>query len=369
MNLPDINFVEVDIEQMLADAQAIVESMLERELQPADPLMLFLKSFIAIIAQQQLLIDELARQNLLAYATGDNLAHIGALYGLTREPESYAKTTAQVKLSAPRQIATVIQKGTRINAGDEINFALDEDLIFLAGETDATIGATCLTAGEIGNGYAIGELDKIVDPQPFLLSIKNITESEGGADIESDDAFRERIHQAPESFSNAGSSGAYEYYAKKASTLISDVRVESLHAGEVDVYVLLEGGELPDTEMISLVYETLNAENVRPLTDRLFVYPAVVQKYEIEMRYWIARSQATQAAQIKKAVEAAVEEYVKWQRAKLGRDVNDTELYYRVRAAGAKRAVILNPQFIATSPKTVAIADNISVTYAGLEDD
>ena len=357
------------MEQMLADAQAIVESMLERELKPADPLMLFLKSFIAIIAQQQLLIDELARQNLLAYATGDNLAHIGALYGLTREPESYAKTTAQVKLSAPRQTSTVIQKGTRINAGDEINFALDEDIIFLAGESEATVSATCLTAGEIGNGYSIGELDKIVDQQPFLLSIKNITESEGGADIESDEAFRERIHQAPESFSNAGSSGAYEYYAKKASTLISDVRVESLRPGEVDVYVLLDGGELPDSEMISRVYGTLNADNVRPLTDRLFVYPAEVQKYDIEMRYWIARSKATQAAQIKKAVEAAVEEYILWQKAKLGRDVNDTELYYRVRAAGAKRAEILNPQFIATSPKTVAIAENVSVIYAGLEDD
>ena len=368
MNLPDLTFVEVDIESMLDNARAIVEELLGRELKPADPLMLFLKSLIAIIAQQSLLIDETARQNLLAYATGTNLEHIGALYGLTREPESYAATTVEVKLSAARQTSTVIQKGTRINAGDEINFALDEDLIFLAGESEATISATCLTAGEIGNGYSIGELDKIVDPQPFLLSIKNVTESEGGADIESDEAFRERIHQAPESFSNAGSSGAYEYFAKKASTLINDVRVESNAPGEVDIYILLQGGELPDTELINKVYETLNADEVRPLTDRVFVYPAVKIEYEIEARYWINRDKATQAAQIKKAADKAVTDYIEYQRAILGRDIDKTELYYRLRAAGADRVEITKPEFVATPPHTVAIAKNVAVEYCGLKD-
>lgn len=369
MNLPDIKFIEVDVEQMLTDAQAIVEAMLGREMKAADPLILFLKSFIAIIAQQQLLIDELARQNLLAYATGDNLAHIGALYGLSREGESAAKTTVEVEISAVRQNATVIQRGTRVNAGDEINFAIDEDVIFLAGETVATVSATCLTAGEVGNGYGIGELNKVVDPQPFLKGIRNITVSEGGAGAESDDAFRERIQEAPESFSNAGSSGAYEYYAKKASTQIKDVRVESREPGEVDVYILKEGGELPDEEMLSAVYDTLNADRVRPLTDRLKVYAAVRQEYDIAARYWINRTKATRAAAIKKAVESAVEEYIKWQKSKLGRDIDATELYYLMRGAGADRVEITQPEFIATAPNTVAVAREVEIRYEGLKDE
>ena len=367
-DLPELKFLDANVDSMIESARTIIKGILGREISRADPLMLFTKSLLAIIVQQRLLVDELCRQNLLAYATKNNLEHLGVLVGVERLPATAATCTAELTLSAPRQRATTIMKGTRFTAGDGVNFALDEAVIFPSGETTAQVKATCLEVGEVGNNHKVGEINKIVDPQPFLQSIVNVTESAGGSDIEDDDSLRERIHQAPEKFSNAGSKGAYEYWAKTASNLISDVYVVSENPGEVSVYVLLDGGEIPNEEMLNTVAETLNDKKIRPLTDLVHVLPPNIQNYDIELRYYISRSDVISAVTIQQRCEAAVDDYINWQKAKLGRDINPTELMYMIRLAGAKRVEILSPEFEVVQPNTVAIAENILVTYGGIED-
>lgn len=369
MNLPELNFLDATQEELLANAKKIVETSLGRTLERADPILLLLKSFIAIILQQRVLIDETAKQNLLYYATGENLDHLGILVGVERLPASSAKTTVEVKLSAPRSSVVTILQGTRIHAGDNIYFALNSDVIFLAGETVHTVGATCQQVGEVGNNYEVGELNKIVDPQPFLATITNLTKSEGGADIETDSFYRDRIRQAPEGFSNAGSEGAYIFHTKSVSSLITDVLVTSENPGEVDIYALLEGGELPETEMLTAIEEHLRKDNVRPLTDLVYVRAPFTVDYSINLRYLIAESDAGDAAKIIARVNAALENFVTWQRSKIGRDINDTELYWRIRSAGAKRAEIIAPNFTAVPENSVACADSIAIEYAGIEED
>lgn len=368
-DLPKLTFADADIDTMLENALTIVRGLLKREISRADPLMLFIKSFLAIIVQQRLLIDDLAKMNLLAYSKGDALEHLGVLVGVYRLPAAAAVTTVEVTLSAPRQRAVTIMKGTRVHAGDNVNFALDEAVIFPSGETSTTVSATCLQTGDIGNGYKAGDLCHIVDPQPFLASIVNITESEGGADIEDDDSLRERIHEAPEKFSNAGSAGAYAYWAKTASNLISDVYVISEYPGEVSVYVLLDGGEIPNTEMLNTVADVLNDRKIRPLTDLVHVKPPNVLYYDIDVRYYIARTDAVSAVTIQQRCESAVDDYIFWQKKKLGRDINPTELMYLIRSAGAKRAEIISPTFTLVPPNAVALAQNVTVSYGGIEDD
>lgn len=368
-DLPELTFADADIETQLDNALIIVRGLLKREIARADPLMLFIKSFLSIIIQQRLLIDELAKQNLLAYSKGNALEHLGVLVGVERLPASAATCTLEVRLSAARQRATSIMKGTRVNAGDDVNFALDESIVFASGETTATVKATCLEVGEIGNGYAIGELKNIVDPQPFLAAIENVTESTGGADIEDDDSLRLRIHEAPEKFSNAGSNGAYAYWAKTASNLISDVYVISESPGEVSVYVLMDGGEIPNEEMLETVDGVLNDKTIRPLTDLVHVKPPLIENYNVEVRYYIARSDAISAVTIQQRCESAVDEYIAWQKKKLGRDINPTELMYLLRSAGAKRAVIIEPVFREIAANAVGIAENINVSYGGIEED
>ncbi len=367
--LPELTFASADVESIDAEVCAAVETQLGRKLARADPIRLFLRGVEAIILQQRYLIDQVAKQNLLAYALGDNLEHLGALVGLERKQPTAAICTMRLTLSAARAAATNIPAGIRFTAGDNVYFALDEDVTFLAGETTLEAGATCVRTGVVGNDYLEGEINQIVDPQAFLQSAENVTKTEGGAEMESDESLRERIHEAPEKFSNAGSSGAYRWHAMNASTAIIDVSVTSPSAGEVEVRPLLEGGKLPDTELLNAVDEAVNARSVRPLTDHVTVLAPDVAAYHINAWYWINRSDATRAVAIQAAADQAVAEYQEWQSACLGRDINPSELTHRLLSAGVKRVEMSNPTFATVAADAVASVTSVDLLYRGLEDD
>jgi len=367
-NLPELNFVEADIEKMLADAKAIVEASLGRTVSRADPIMLLIKSLLAIICQLLLLIDRTAKQNLLYYAEGDALEHIGAEVGVERLPATNAQVTCNVKLSADMSKTVTIVKDTRVNSGDEINFALDEDLIFLPGEVEKTAKFTCVEVGEVGNGYGIGELCRIVDPQAYLSEITNITVSDGGSDVESDDHLRNRIAIAPESFSVAGPFGAYEFFTREASSLVTDVFIDSENPGEVDIY-FLQNDDIPTAEVVEIVYNYLSNRSLRPLTDNLFVKVPVQIYYNIDLIYYIGKEDVAESVTIQQKVSQAVDDFILWQKSKIGRDINKTELEYKIRSAGAKRVEIAEPAFTVVGKNQVAVCNNVNVIFSGIEDD
>lgn len=363
-----INFATADAEEIALEVVSTVEKLLGRPLERADPLRIFLRGVELLLMQQRLLIDSVAKQNLLAFATGENLDRIGDLVGCERLPASAAWTTLEVRISTAREVSTIIQEGTRVTADNKIYFALDEPLIFFAGETVKQAKATCTVTGEAGNGFAAGELTNVVDPQPFLQSMTNITTSAGGSDAENDDEFRERIHESPESFSCAGSEGAYRSRAMSVSALISDVAVDSETPGTVQVYPLLKGGKLPDEEILNAVAEHLNERTVRPLTDLVTVKAPNVISYELNAKYWISREDVTAAAEIEQAARDAVEEFIEWQRSRLGRDLNPSKLVHLMLSAGVKRVEIISPQFQSVDKFTVAIPSTVNVQFGGLED-
>ena len=363
-----INFATADPEEISLEVISTVEKLLGRPLERADPLRIFLRGIELLLIQQRLLIDSVAKQNLLAFATGENLDRLGDLVGCERLPATKAWTTLEVRLSTAREVSTIIQQGTRVTADNEIYFALDEPLVFFAGETVKQAKATCTVTGESGNGYSAGELSNIVDPQPFLQSMTNITTSAGGSDAETDDEFRERIHEAPEAYSCAGSEGAYRFHTKSVSALISDVAVDSETPGTVQIYPLLKGGKLPDEEILNAITEHLNERTVRPLTDLLSVRVPTINEYELNVKYWISREDVTAAAEIEQAARNAVDEFVEWQRSKLGRDLNPSKLVHLMLSAGVKRVEVISPQFQATDKFTVSIPSSVTATFAGLED-
>lgn len=185
--------------------------------------------------------------------------------------------------------------------------------------------------------------------------------------IEHDDAFRMRIQEAPEHFSVAGPSAAYKYFAKSASAMIIDVAVTSPGPGEVNVYPLLIDGGLPGDEMLREVDRVVNASDVRPLTDKVKVLAPTEEPYDLELTYYIDEVDSTREISIKSAVEQAIDDFVTWQRSKIGRDINPTELQYRIRAAGAKRVAVTSPQFIAVGETSVGVIRGKQITYGGLE--
>lgn len=367
MNLPKINFATADPDSMHLNIKTTVESMLNRTLSESDPLTLFLRGIELIIIQQRLLIDQSAKMNLLAYATGDYLDHLGALVGVKRLESTSASVTMELNLSKIRLTSTIIPKGTRFTADGSIFFALSEDVVIPAGEISIEVKAICQTSGESGNSYNIGEISTIVDPQPFLESVKNTTISDGGSDLESDESLRERIRLAPSSFSNAGSRDAYIFHAKSASTKIIDVCVESPNPGIVNVYPLCSDGTLPSQEILDLVSEKLNDRKIRPLTDNVRVLSPIKTEYDIDLKYWIAQSDSTMANTIRSKVELAVYEFIDWTKSKLGRDVLPLELQYRLKVAGARRIELQSPIFVSTSDHCIAHPRNITIRFEGIE--
>ena len=81
------------------------------------------------------------------------------------------------------------------------------------------------------------------------------------------------------------------------------------------------------------------------------------------------RSDMAQAATIQNEVTEAVNAYVLWQRSDIGKDINPSELEHRIRAAGAKRAVIRSPAFTVVSTTEAAQPGTVNLVYGGLEDD
>ena len=82
--------------------------------------------------------------------------------------------------------------------------------------------------------------------------------------------------------------------------------------------------------------------------------------------YFIDRKRATQASEIQEAVEAAIHDWITWQRLKLGRDINPSELNHRMLAAGAKRTEILSPSFRVLQASELAVISSSSIIYGGL---
>ena len=100
----------------------------------------------------------------------------------------------------------------------------------------------------------------------------------------------------------------------------------------------------------------------------MHVLPPEVVSYNLYGSFWIDKANATQATYIKEAVLNAVDTWTLWQKSKLGRDLNPSELIHRVMKAGAKRVEIYEPTFKAIKPHQVVYCMNSYFNYEGLED-
>ncbi|MEG2344104.1 MAG: baseplate J/gp47 family protein [Acidaminococcaceae bacterium] len=369
MNVKDIEFVNTDTETIKNEVIAAYETLAQRILAAGDPVRLFLEAVASIIAQQRAVINYTGKMNLLAYAEGSYLDHLGVLVGTERIGAQPALATAKITLSAAQETAIVIPKGTRITAGDKVFFATSEEKIIPSGTLTGAVEVACTEAGAVGNGYLSGQLKIIVDPIAFVDSIINTTETGGGADVEDDENYRQRINKAPESFSCAGSDGAYEYWAKTASKLITDVSVTSPSPGAVNIVPLLAGGEIPSSEILNAVAAVCDNKKIRPLTDHVTVSAPQVVSFDVTATYYVDAENIGHASDVQRAVTTAVNEYIVWQKTKLGRDINPSELIKRMVLAGAKRVDVTAPVFTVVAKNKVGVANTPTLIFGGVDND
>ncbi len=356
---------------MFLELMTVFQGITGRILNRADPEMLVMRAFAQLFVQQRVMINQVAKGELLRYARGIILDYLGEP-STTRLQAEPAVTTERFTLSIPLVTPQVIPAGTRIapdGAEGTIMFATREAVTIPAGNITADVLIECLTPGVIGNGFLPGQLTTLIDPLPFVASVSNLTTTAGGADTEDDDSYRERIRMAPESFSTAGPEQGYIYWAKTASAAIVDVAAVSEAPGEVTITPLLEGGTMPTQPVLDAVAEKVNSRRIRPLTDLVTVQAPEAIPYEIELTYYINRERAAESEIIKAAVNQAVSSYALWQKSKLGRHINPSELIGRIMNAGALRVNVVSPVYTPITDLQVAQDTAINVTFGGLADD
>ncbi|WP_279137682.1 baseplate assembly protein [Bilophila wadsworthia] len=368
--LPSVSFAPQSAGETETAIITAYEAIAKATLQPGDPVRLFLESLAYVISVQNGLIDLAGKQNLLAYARGGHLDHLGAPMGVVRIQPQPARTTVRFGLDEALAFDVPVPAGTRVTTqSGGVMFATLTDAVIPAGELSVKVAAKATEAGAVGNGLVPGQLCRLVDPIPYVTSVENADTTLSGCDEETDERFRERIRTAPESFSVAGPDKAYEARVRAVSGDITAVSVTSPTPGVVDIRFVLTDGELPDEAMIEEVEHALTPKDVRPLTDKVLVGPPETVEYALAGKWFLSSSDTTLLASITKAVDAAVEGYRLWQRSKPGRDINPDELVARIRNAGAKRVELSTPVFRRLIETQIARETSVAMTFGGVEDE
>lgn len=374
---PEYQFIPTDTEAVVAQATAVYEKLTGTVVRPGSPERLFIQWMCSILVQERVLTNYVANQNIPSRAEGENLDALAELTNCRPRPEAEsAVCTMRFYISQALPSAVLIPAGTRVtDTGGGLVWATPADVYVPIGDTFVDVPVRCQTAGVIGNGYEPGQINTVVDLYDYYDHCENITVSDGGADRATDDEYYELMRASMDSYSCAGARGAYIYFAKQVSTEIADVAATSPTPGVVKIYVLTKDGTLAGEEIKSAVLDACSADDVRPLTDQVFVEDAETVEYDIAFTYYLQLGSEKSAAQIAADVQSAVDAYIAWQGAKLGRDVNPSRLHSMLMGTGIKRVEMTAPAFTklvdseGTDVPKVARLGTVTIINGGYEDE
>ena len=333
----------------------------------ADPYRLILYSCAVAIYQGYQYEDKAGKMGLLKYSTGEFLDNLAAFKKVKRNEAAPARTVIRFTLADKVERTVLIPKGTRVK-GPDLYFITTKKSEIKSGQLYTDIAAECEKSGTIGNGYLPGEIKWLTDLLPYTMKVSNIVTTSGGADRENDEELAERIYLSPVSYSTAGPERAYEYWVKTFSPAIGECRITSESPGEVDIYVTMADGTIPDDVFLKNLETYLSDSNIRPLTDHVVVKKPEEIKYNIELIYYIRNEDRDKEETMKEAVSIACNNYITWQK-KVGRDINPAQLLYYIMGTGVKMADIVEPVFTEVPDSALAIPDKITLTYGGRRDD
>ena len=370
-------FVSTDTGALVSSLVAGYERITGTSVQPASPEKLFIQWVADIIIQERIINNYTGNQNIPSRAEGENPDALGALFYASQRPAPQpAVCTERFYISEAQETAILIPIGTRVtDASNTLVWETVEDVYVSIGSTYADVQIQCQTAGVVGNDYSAGQINTIIDLFNYYDHCENTTASDDGADAATDDEYYGLMRASQDAYSTAGPKGGYIYIAKQVSTEIADVVANRPSAGKVDLYVLMDDGSIAQTETKNAVLAACSADTVRPLTDDVAVKDPQAVEYNISFTYFIPSDAAVGSAEIEAAVNAAVDQFVSWQCAKLGRDINPSYLIGLLMQTGIKRVVLTSPAFTVlndgsdnTAPQVAMIGD-ITATNGGHEDE
>lgn len=375
-DLPEVSFIDnLTIDDIVKELVKNYEEKLseikgeKQTLFLANPNRAILYACALMFYQELQYIDRTGKQNLLKYSYGNALKNLGILLGVTQDDNTKSATvTVRFFLEVLQNFDVEIPKGIRATTKEELYFETIENGIIKSGELFADVAMACTTPGIIGNDIPIDTITILVDPLPWVNRISNITKSSGGIDKEEEDSLKERIFLAPSSYSTTGTEDSYRYWIKKFDPRIDDVKIEK-SPGTVHIYFVMQNGAIPEESLIFALKNYLMDKDKRPLTDNVQVNAPETKAYQIDITYFINKSDFSKASIIQKDISAAIEDYIKWQNKKIGRDINPDELISKIKNAGAKRVEVRQPKFEKIDKIKIPYLSTQNIVYGGLEDD
>ncbi|MDK4680451.1 baseplate assembly protein [Kingella negevensis] len=371
MNVSDLKREEVKIvddnpETVLAEMIADYESRTGKTLQPAHIERLLINTFAYRETLNRQQINEAYRQQHVRFATGLMLDLCGDDVNTPRLEASAARCT--IRFQAANFSGEVnIPIGTLVSVGDVV-FSTIEQGQLNTNRTQQDLQAACTQTGERGNGWSVGQINTLQTTLTGAsqISAQNISIPTGGADTEADDAYRTRVLLAPESFSVAGSAGAYQYWARAVSPAICDVHVAnavddlgSPIGGTVAVTVLTKTGQ-PAPELLDWVRRELSGEKKRPLCDTVIVNEPETVDYTLQAE--LVLYTGANAVEVKAAAEQAWAVYENQRRLKLGGDIVPLDVMSVLKVAGVYNVVLTQPNWKIIKPNQWARCTAVKLT-------
>lgn len=368
-----VKIVDDNPETVLAELIADYESRTGKTLQPAHIERLLINSFAyrETLTRQQ--INEAYRQQHVRFATGLSLDLCGDDVNTSRLEASAARCT--LRFQAAEFVGTVdISIGTMVSVGDLLFTTIEQGQLS-ASRPQMDLQAVCTETGTRGNGWAVGQINTLQTTLTGAnkMTAQNISVPTGGADTETDDAYRERVLLAPESFSVAGSVGAYQYWARAVSPAICDVHVANALdssgneiGGTVAVTILTKTG-LPSTELLAQVQQALSAEKKRPLCDTVSVRAPEVVDYTLNAE--LVLFTGANALEVKTAAETAWAAYETKRREKLGGDIVPLDIQKVLQVAGVYNVVLTAPTLQIVQPNQWARCTSVRISIATTQQD
>lgn len=371
MNMKDLQRENVKIvddnpEKILSEMIADYEQRTGKTLQPAHIERLLINSFAYRETLTRQEINEAYRQQHVRFANGLMLDLCGDDVNTPRLEASAARCT--LRFSATEFVGEVnIPMGTQVSVGDVV-FATIEQGQLTANRPQMDLQAACTETGTRGNGWAVGQINTLITSLTGARQITahNISVPTGGAEVESDDAYRERVLLAPESFSVAGSVGAYQYWARAVSPAICDVHVANALdsqgnaiGGTVAVTILTKTG-LPERELLAQVQTELSGEKKRPLCDTVSVLAPEVVDYTLNAE--LVLFTGANALEVKTAAETAWAKYEAQRREKLGGDIVPLNIQKVLQVAGVYNVNLTEPTLRVIQPNQWARCTQVRIS-------
>lgn len=364
MALTEPDFIERDAEKITAEMIAKYEADTGKTLYPAQAERLLIDLWAYREMLVRVAVQEAAKQNLVNFSREPMIDYLGELVGVYRLAAQPASTPLQFAVDEAMVMDVLIPAGTRVSASDSVIFATDTDVVLKAGLLLVNVTATCTEPGDAGNGWQPAQVSQLLDEIDNVdLQVTNLSASSGGSEQEDNDRLRERIRLAPESFTNAGSRGAYRFHAMGAHPSIVDVAVLSPVPGTVELYPLLSTG-LPDDSILTLVESFCSDEKVRPLTDTVHARKPVQVDYAIDARITVYRGQ--DVSSIKDAANNAIQRWVAARRAKLGLDIVPGQINAVLSVDGVYQVELPGLALVVVAENEWANCTSINITMTGL---